>query len=117
RARSPHASPAAMRQFRPKYLQTGLKFAKPCEQRPAFVFETASTAAAPGHAPDGKGPASQHRSLLERGVMNAFAERAERRPVELRGFALSKKHDSDILVSNVSYTGCEFMSDDRFKKG
>ena len=49
--------------------------------------------------------------------MNAFAERAERRPVELRGFALSKKHDSDILVSNVSYTGCEFMSDDRFKKG
>ena len=49
--------------------------------------------------------------------MKAFAERAERRPVSLRGFALSKTHDSDILISDVSYTGCQFASGDPFKAG
>jgi hypothetical protein len=49
--------------------------------------------------------------------MGKFAERAERRPVSLRGFALSPKHDTDILISDVSYAGCQFCSDDRFKKG
>jgi len=49
--------------------------------------------------------------------MKAFEERADRRPVALRGFALSKKHDSDIYVSDVSYTGCQFTSGDAFKKG
>lgn len=49
--------------------------------------------------------------------MKAFEERADRRPVTLRGFALSKKHDSDIIVSDVSYTGCQFSSDDTFRKG
>lgn len=49
--------------------------------------------------------------------MDAFAERAERRPVSLRGFALSAAHDSDILVSDVSYTGCQFTSDDAFEPG
>ena len=49
--------------------------------------------------------------------MIQLAERAERRSVSLRGFALNAKHDSDIVVSNVSYTGCQFTSDDTFKKG
>lgn len=46
-----------------------------------------------------------------------FVERAERRPVILRGFALSAKHDSDIEVSDLSYAGCRFGSADRFKPG
>ena len=49
--------------------------------------------------------------------MSGFAERAERRPVSLRGFALSATHDSDILVSDVSYTGCQFTSEDAFAAG
>ena len=50
-------------------------------------------------------------------VMSDFAERAERRPVSLRGFALSRTHDSDIMVSDVSYTGCQFTSGDAFEAG
>lgn len=49
--------------------------------------------------------------------MSAFSERAERRAVALRGFALNAKRDSDITVSDVSYTGCQFTSADRFRKG
>jgi hypothetical protein len=49
--------------------------------------------------------------------MNGFAERAARRLVSLRGFALSATHDSDILVSDVSYTGCQFTSEDAFAAG
>jgi len=49
--------------------------------------------------------------------MSELAERAERRPVSLRGFALSETHDSDILVSDVSYSGCQFTSDDDFHEG
>jgi hypothetical protein len=37
--------------------------------------------------------------------------------VSLRGFALSTKHDSDIEVSDLSYTGCRFDSEDKFKAG
>lgn len=47
----------------------------------------------------------------------AFAEREMRWPVSLRGFALNATHDSDILVSDVSYTGCQFASDDPFSEG
>ena len=50
-------------------------------------------------------------------VSSKFMERAERRAVSLRGFALSAKHDADILVSDVSYTGCNFSSMDAFKAG
>jgi hypothetical protein len=46
-----------------------------------------------------------------------FVERQERWPVSLRGFALSTKHDSDIEVSDLSYTGCRFDSEDKFKAG
>jgi hypothetical protein len=46
-----------------------------------------------------------------------FVTRSERWPVDLRGFALNEKHDSDILVSQLSYEGCQFCSDDEFKAG
>ena len=49
--------------------------------------------------------------------MKGYSERAERRAVSLRGFALNNKRDSDIIVSDVSYTGCRFTSGDAFKKG
>ena len=44
-------------------------------------------------------------------------ERADRWPVNLRGFALSESHDSDILVSELSYEGCQFRCDDPFSTG
>ena len=43
--------------------------------------------------------------------------RAERWPVDLRGFALGGKHDSDIHVSELSYSGCQFSSEDDFREG
>lgn len=46
-----------------------------------------------------------------------FVERAERWPVSLRGFALSVKHDADISISELSYSGCRFDSGDKFKAG
>jgi hypothetical protein len=46
-----------------------------------------------------------------------FVERAERWPVNLRGFALNTRHDADIEVSDLSYSGCRFDSADRFKCG
>jgi hypothetical protein len=46
-----------------------------------------------------------------------FVERAERWPVSLRGFALNTRHDADIEVSELSYTGCRFDSADKFKRG
>jgi hypothetical protein len=51
--------------------------------------------------------------------MNAktFITRAERRPVELRGFALGPGRDSDISVHNLSYGGCEIESGDAFNEG
>ena len=54
---------------------------------------------------------------MGQGKNKAFVERAERRPVSLRGFAISAKHDSDIEVSDLSYTGCRFDSGDKFKAG
>lgn len=49
--------------------------------------------------------------------MRAFVKRAERRPVTMRGFALSETRDSDILVANLSYRGCRIHCDDRFAAG
>jgi hypothetical protein len=46
-----------------------------------------------------------------------FVTRAERWPVELPGFALNDTHDSDVLVSQLSYEGCQFRSDDSFETG
>lgn len=49
--------------------------------------------------------------------MDSFIDRAERRPVNLRGYALSATRDSDVLVSDLSYTGCQLCCDQDFKPG
>ena len=49
--------------------------------------------------------------------MSEFVERAERRPVKLRGFALGPSRDSDIRVSDLSYHGCQLTSVDAFDAG
>jgi len=54
---------------------------------------------------------------MGRGKKNIYVERAERWPVSLRGFALNAKRDSDIEVSDLSYTGCRFDSGDKFRTG
>jgi hypothetical protein len=46
-----------------------------------------------------------------------MTNRAERWPVNLRGFALSDTRDSDISVSELSYGGCQLTSDDQFDTG
>jgi hypothetical protein len=49
--------------------------------------------------------------------MSIIAERDERHPVSLRGFALSSTRDCDIHVSEISYTGCQFACEDAFDAG
>lgn len=46
-----------------------------------------------------------------------FVTRSERWPVDLRGFALNEKRDSDINISQLSYEGCQFRSEDAFQAG
>lgn len=46
-----------------------------------------------------------------------FVTRSERWPVDLPGFALSESRDSDVFVSQLSYEGCQFRSDDAFETG
>lgn len=46
-----------------------------------------------------------------------FVMRSERWPVELPGFALNETRDSDVLISELSYEGCQFRSDDSFEAG
>jgi hypothetical protein len=46
-----------------------------------------------------------------------FITRAERRPVELRGFALGPSRDSDVRIADLSYGGCRLESDDAFDEG
>ena len=48
---------------------------------------------------------------------NNLVDRAERWPVELRGFALSDTRDSDIAVSDLSYAGCKLSCEEPFSKG
>ena len=49
--------------------------------------------------------------------MKTFLDRAERRPVTMRGYALSGTRDSDILISDLSYTGCQIRCGDALKIG
>ena len=49
--------------------------------------------------------------------MKVLETRAERRPVNMRAFALSSTRDSDVTVADLSYTGCRLQSDDRFEAG
>jgi len=46
-----------------------------------------------------------------------IVKRADRRPVKLRGFALSAARDSDIVVADLSYTGCGIRSDEQSRTG
>ena len=46
-----------------------------------------------------------------------FIMRAERRPVELRGFALGPSRDSDVRLADLSYGVCRIESDDSFNEG
>ncbi len=54
---------------------------------------------------------------MEQLNMDGFVDRAERRPVSLRGFALSSTRDSDVLVSDLSYTGCQIRCEDALQPG
>jgi hypothetical protein len=49
--------------------------------------------------------------------MKVFIPRDERRPVSLRGFALSPSRDIDIRIADLSYAGCQIRSPDALKPG
>lgn len=49
--------------------------------------------------------------------MKMFVVRDDRRPVAMRGFALSPTRDSDVILSDLSYDGCQIHSADKFKPG
>jgi hypothetical protein len=49
--------------------------------------------------------------------MRTFVARDERRPVRMRGFALSPTRDSDVTLADLSYGGCQIHSTDKFKAG
>lgn len=54
---------------------------------------------------------------MERLELRSFVSRDERRPVNLRGFALSDTRDSDVILSDLSYGGCQIHSADAFEEG
>jgi hypothetical protein len=54
---------------------------------------------------------------MEEVRMKVFELRAERRPVNLRAFALSPTRDSDVVVADLSYSGCQIRSEDSFEAG
>lgn len=47
----------------------------------------------------------------------SWIARPERRPVDLRGFALAEGVDADIEVSDLSYDGCQIRWSERLKAG
>lgn len=49
--------------------------------------------------------------------MKTFIRRADRHQVDMRGFALGPQRDSDVMVSNLSYGGCQLRSGDEFETG
>ena len=49
--------------------------------------------------------------------MRTFVLRNKRQPVNLRAFALSPTRDSDVILSDLSYKGCQIRSLDAFKPG
>lgn len=48
---------------------------------------------------------------------NSFVVRDDRRPVNLRGFAISDSRDCDITVADLSYSGCQIHSAEEFNAG
>lgn len=54
---------------------------------------------------------------MEHLELRSFISREERRPVDMRAFALSDSRDSDVVVSDLSYGGCQIRSSDAFSEG
>lgn len=54
---------------------------------------------------------------MERLELRSFVSRDDRRPVNLRGFALSDTRDSDVVLADLSYGGCQIRSSDSFAQG
>lgn len=54
---------------------------------------------------------------MERLELRSFVSRDDRRPVHLRGFALSDTRDCDVVLSDLSYGGCQIRSADTFERG
>ena len=54
---------------------------------------------------------------MERLELRSFVNRDKRRPVQLRGFALSDTRDCDVVLSDLSYGGCQIRSADTFERG
>jgi len=48
---------------------------------------------------------------------NSFVVRDDRRPVNLRGFAISDSRDCDITVADLSYGGCQIHCADALNAG
>ena len=49
--------------------------------------------------------------------MKTYIERAERWPVNLPGYALSHERDSDVLLADLSYSGCQIRCADPLNTG
>lgn len=49
--------------------------------------------------------------------LKTFVRRSDRRPVIMRGFAVSPTRDCDIIVADLSYSGCRIHSDGGFSAG
>ena len=57
---------------------------------------------------------------MEQLETSAFVARESRRPVSMRGIAMSPmggSRDSDIYLADISYAGCQFRSGDSFEPG
>jgi hypothetical protein len=55
--------------------------------------------------------------VMEQSDSNSFAERAERHPVSMRGFAMSPTRDLDVRIRNLSYTGCQLACGEELAAG
>ena len=57
---------------------------------------------------------------MEQLETSEFVARESRRPVSMRGIAMSPMggaRDSDIYLADISYAGCQFRSGDSFEPG
>lgn len=54
---------------------------------------------------------------MDKDQENQLPELPERKPVDLRGFALAEGLDADITISDMSYEGCRVESSAPLKPG
>jgi hypothetical protein len=54
---------------------------------------------------------------VDKDQKNELPERAERKPVDLRGYALAEGLDADIAISNMSYEGCNIECSEPLNPG